>query len=62
MRTTVDTYAAHAQRRRRSKDASPKRVLVDFIVGAHALLKADRLVTLDAARYKLAFPKLLMVP
>ena len=54
-------YATYAQRRRRSKDASPKRLLVDFIVGAHAMLKADRLLTLDAARYKLAFPKLLTV-
>ena len=55
-------YAAFAQRRRRSKDASPKRLLVDFIVGAHATLKADRLLTLDADRYKLAFPKLLTLP
>ena len=62
MRTAVDTYAAYAQRRRRSKDASPKRLLVDFIVGAHATLKADRLLTLDADRYKLAFPKLLTLP
>ena len=54
-------YAAYAQRRRRSKDGAPKRLLVDFIIGAHALLKADRLLTLDAARYK-AFPKLVTVP
>ncbi len=51
-------YAAYAQRRRRSKDGLPKRLLVDFIVGAHAILKADRLVTLDAARYRVAFPRL----
>jgi len=31
-------------------------------VGAHATLKADRLLTLDADRYKLAFPKLLTLP
>jgi len=55
-------YAAYAQRRRGSKEASPKRLLVDFIVGAHATLKADRLLTLDAARYKSAFPRLLTVP
>jgi predicted nucleic acid-binding protein len=36
--------------------------LVDFIVGAHAILKADRLLTLDAARYQVAFPKLVTVP
>jgi hypothetical protein len=55
-------YARYAQRRRQSKDGSSKRLLVDFIVGAHALLKADRLLTLDAPRYRVAFPKLVMVP
>jgi predicted nucleic acid-binding protein len=55
-------YAAYAQRRRQSKDGSSKRLLVDFIVGAHAILKADRLLTLDAARYQIAFPKLVTEP
>jgi len=55
-------YAAYAQRRRQSKDGPSKRLLVDFIVGAHAALKADRLLTLDAARYRTAFPKLVMMP
>jgi hypothetical protein len=55
-------YAAYAQRRRQSKDGPSKRLLVDFIVGAHATLKADRLLTLDAARYRTAFPKLVMMP
>jgi len=55
-------YAAYAERRRRQKEGSPKRMLVDFIVGAHAMLKADRLLTLDAARYQSAFPKLVTMP
>jgi predicted nucleic acid-binding protein len=55
------TYAAYVQRRRWSKEGSPKRLLVDFIVGAHATLKADRLLTLDGARYKVAFPELATV-
>lgn len=55
-------YAAYARRRRRAKSDAPKRLLVDFIVGAHAVLKADRLLTLDAARYKAAFPKLVTAP
>jgi predicted nucleic acid-binding protein len=54
-------YAAYAARRR-SKDGEPKRLLVDFVVGAHALLKADRLLTLDAARYGSAFPRLVIMP
>lgn len=56
------TFAAYAQRRRAFKDGTSKRLLVDFIVGAHALLKADRLLTLDPGRYRTAFPKLVMAP
>lgn len=55
-------YAAYAARRRRSRHGEAKRLLVDFIIGAHALLKADRLLTLDAGRYKSAFPKLVTLP
>jgi len=33
-------------------------MLVDFVVAAHALLRADRLMTLDASRYRQDFPKL----
>jgi len=55
-------YAAYAHRRRQSKDGSSKRLLVDFLVGAHALLRADRLLTLDAPRYRGAFPTLVMMP
>jgi predicted nucleic acid-binding protein len=55
-------YAAYATRRRRSKEGQPKRLLVDFVVGAHAFLKADRLLTLDAARYRSAFPQLVTMP
>ena len=38
-----------------------KRLLVDFIIAAHALLRADRLMTLDASRYARDFPRLCMV-
>jgi len=55
-------YAGYAERRRRAKADAPKRLLVDFIIGAHTVLKADRLLTLDAVRYKAAFPKLITLP
>jgi predicted nucleic acid-binding protein len=55
-------YVTYAQKRRQTKDGSPKRLLVDFIVGAHAIFKADRLLTLDAVRYRAAFPKLVVIP
>jgi len=54
-------FAAYAQRRRRSGGDSPKRLLVDFVVAAHALLQSDRLMTLDAKRYSQDFPKLHIV-
>ena len=51
-------FAAYVQRRRHSAGGNPKRLLVDFLTGAHAILKADRLLTLDAGRYQKDFPKL----
>jgi predicted nucleic acid-binding protein len=54
-------FAAYAIRRRRSGRGSPKRLLADFVIAAHALLKADRLMTLDAKRYSQDFPKLRVV-
>jgi predicted nucleic acid-binding protein len=54
----ADSFVAYAKRRRRSRSGSPKRMLVDFLVAAHALLRADRLLTLDASRYRQDFPKL----
>ena len=57
----ASAFVAYAQRRRRSQGGAPKRLLVDFIIAAHALLQADRLMTLDASRYKQDFPKLRVV-
>jgi predicted nucleic acid-binding protein len=57
-RKTAEGFTAYVKRRRRSGGASPKRVLPDFIIAAHALLRADRLLTLDPARYRRDFPEL----
>lgn len=54
-------FAAYAKRRRRSGGTEPKRLLIDFLVAAHALLDADRLLTLDPMRYKQDFPELRLV-
>jgi predicted nucleic acid-binding protein len=51
-------FAGYAARRRASRGGSAKRLLVDFLVGAHALIRADRLLTLDASRYTRDFPEL----
>ena len=57
-RLAAKSFAQYARRRRRSQGDSPKRLLVDFIVAAHASLRADRLLTLDADRYHRDFPRL----
>jgi len=57
----AERFAAYAIRRRRSGGDSPKRLLADFVIAAHALLKADRLMTLDAKRYSQDVPKLRIV-
>jgi predicted nucleic acid-binding protein len=51
-------YRLYAERRRQSGAGHSKRLLVDFLIGAHAVLAADRLLTLDADRYRKDFPKL----
>ena len=54
----ADGFVSYAQRRRGSGGSSPKRLLTDFIIAAHALLDADRLFTLDPSRYQQDFPQL----
>ncbi len=51
-------FALYAIRRRKSSGTSPKRLLADFIIGAHALIQADRFMTLDPRRYTQDFPEL----
>jgi predicted nucleic acid-binding protein len=60
-RLAATRFAAYAIRRRRSRGGSPKRLLVDFLIASHALLQADRLMTLDANRYGVDFPNLRLI-
>lgn len=57
-----DAFAVYATRRRAHIKEHPKRLLVDFLIGAHALTEADRLLTLDKNRYQTSFPGLTMLP
>ena len=51
-------FALYAQRRRASGSGTPKRFMTDYLIGAHALLRAQRLLTLDPAPYHQDFPQL----
>ena len=61
-RRASEAFAAYAVRRRASAGGEPKRLLVDFLVGAHACERADRLLTLDPQRYRQAFDDLRIEP
>lgn len=60
-RVAGSRFADYAKRRRRSGGGEPKRFLVDFIIGAHALVECERLFTLDHARYTRDFPELALI-
>jgi len=60
-RLAATSFAAYAVRRRRSGGGSPKRLVADFLIAAHALLRADRLMTRDAKRYSQDFPNLRLI-
>lgn len=51
-------FSLYAARRRRSGSGEPKRLLVDYVIGSHATLRTDRLLTFDKTRYVQDFPKL----
>jgi predicted nucleic acid-binding protein len=56
------SYYHYAQRRRKQKDdTGPRRILADFLIGAHASNFAWRFLTFDEGIYKAAFPKLEVV-
>lgn len=57
-RRAAEGFAEYARRRRRSGGTSAKRMLPDFLIAAHALICADRLLTLDPSRYQQDFPQL----
>jgi predicted nucleic acid-binding protein len=51
-------YHAYARRRRRSGDHHPRRILADFLIGAHALINGYALLTMDKSVFHTAFPAL----
>ncbi len=56
-----ERFEQHALRRHRQAAGEPRRFPADFLVGSHALLNANRLVTLDQRIYRRDFPELTLV-
>ncbi len=55
-------FGGYAQRRRAQPgDPGPRRILADFLIGAHASELGARLLTFDSGVYRAAFPNLEVV-
>ena len=57
-RTAGAAFQGYAVRRKKQRGAEPRRLLADFLIGAHAVVSGYKLLTLDAGLYKTAFPAL----
>ena len=51
-------FQGYTARRRKQKGAEARRILADFVIGAHALVNGYKLLTLDARMYQVPFPRL----
>ncbi len=54
-------FQAYASRRRKQRDPGPRRILADFLIGAHADQRGYRLLTLDDHLYQAAFSNLTVI-
>jgi len=59
-RKAGQAFHNYAARRRKQGHWGPRRILVDFLIGAHALSKGYRLLTFDAGLYRRTFPSLIL--
>jgi len=53
-------FQGYATRRKKQGGSEPRRLLADFLIGAHAMVSGYKLLTLDGGLYRWAFPGLKM--
>lgn len=51
-------FQGYVVRRKKPGGSEPRRLLADFLIGAHAVENGYRLLTGDAGLYKVSFPRL----
>jgi predicted nucleic acid-binding protein len=57
-RSAARAFQSYAERRRGQHDHGTRRLLADFLIGAHAHIHGYRLLSLDERLYRAAFPML----
>jgi predicted nucleic acid-binding protein len=57
-RSAGNAFRGYAERRRKQRDFGVRRILADFLIGAHAAVHGYQLLTLDVHLYRAAFPTL----
>jgi predicted nucleic acid-binding protein len=59
-RTAGRAFQLYVARLRKQRGAGPRRILADFLIGAHAIQNGFRLLTMDHRLYRAAFPRLVI--
>lgn len=59
-RTAGRAFQLYVARRRKQRGAGQRRILADFLIGAHAVQNGFRLLTMDHRLYRAAFPRLII--
>lgn len=59
-RTAGMAFQGYAARRKKHRGTEPRRLLADFLIGAHALVNGYRLLTSDSGVYGASFPRLVI--
>src|ERR1035438_6954261 len=54
-------YLGYVQRRKGSGGGDARRILPDFLIGAHALVRGYTLLTIDSGHFAAAFPTLQII-